>query len=348
MKRIASLFYLICILLFSTLSVSAHPSYGLVVTETGNVIFCDVLHNSGTIWMLDRQGKLSKILTGEHCHFIFMDRHSNIWGTNHEYLPDTDNNRNTLWKLHPSQEKQIVIPPTTNPKEFSGVNFVVDGQENIYFDVDGQLYIRREKEGPRLFLPHRFGRIISLQTDEDGNIYVVDNNEKNGTVFKVTPEKEVIALAGHLLERPPPDPPFPNPLHNMLFATFIAPGGNVYVANSGSRRITLIKNDGSVEHLYHSEAPWYPVAFYQKDGIDYIMENSFVPGEGNFGPRIIRVEAGKKVVLVDVDKPPREKSDTQEKKGNSGGGKEGNLKWWFGLAAVLLCSVLANRLIKRR
>lgn len=292
---------LLYIIPFICLNASAHPSYGLVVTGETELIFCDVLHNAGTVWRLDKSGGLSKILTGEHSHFIFLDHEGNIWGTNHEYLPATHNNRNTLWKLTPDQCKEVIIGPTENPREFSGVNFVIDGKGNIYFDHDNSIYVREKETPARLLLFYQFERIMSLQLDRSGNIYVVDNNIDSGTIFKITPEKDIRIIANNLREIPPPNPPLPNPLHNMLYASFIDSLGNVYVANSGSRRITLIKNDKSVEHIYHSDEPWYPVAYYQKDRIGYIMETGFIPGKGNIGPRIIKVESGRESVLINVD-----------------------------------------------
>ena len=307
----------------------AHPSYGLVITEKGNLVFCDVLHDGGTIWQFDKQGKLSQLLTEEHCHFIFLDHRGNIWGTNHEYLPSTDNNRNTLWKLV-NEQKEIIIKPTTDPELFSGVNFVVDKQGNIFFNHNHKLYKRDTGGQTELFIAHEFERVNSLQMDMHDNIYVMDMNAQQGTIFNIDPSGQLIRLADSLIEEHPENPPFPEPRFNMFFGAYVDQEGNVYVANSGPRRIIKVYPNGEREHIYHSQSPWYPVAYTQKEGTAYVMEMGYEGGRGNFGPRIIRISNGSTEVLVDVEKY-EEKPD--KKRGETSSNEHGNI--WLALAAIV-------------
>lgn len=288
--------------LLITFSLQAHPSYGLVINEAGELIFCDVLNNEGTIWKWSEQNGLEKLLTGEHCHFIFQDQQGNIWGTNHEYIERTESNLNTLWKYTPPGNKEIIIHRTVNP-DFSGNNFTVDSKGMIYFNWDNQLFVRKAEGSPTLFVPDTFDRIVSLQMDAHDNLFVVENNLHQGSIFRISPQKEVKRIADHLKEIPPPNPPFREARFNMLYAAFIAPNGHTFVANSGSRRITEILPDGSKKHIFHSVTPYYPVAYCERNGKAYVMEMGFKAGKGNLESRIWQINDGKIRLLVDVEKP---------------------------------------------
>lgn len=284
----------------------SHPSYGMIVTVAGDIIFCDVLHNDGTIWKYSSDGKLSALLNGEHCHFLFEDLHGNIWGTDHDYLPDDQTNLNTLWKLSPSYEKVVVLGPTKDASQFGGVNFAVNGRGEIHFDWQGQIYRYTGSGPPSLAAAHKFGRIMSLQMDQLGDLYIVDNNSDRGSIYKMNNQGEIQQVTRQLLDTEPEDPPFDNPIHNMLFGCFVDESLNVFVANCGSRRVTRI-TEGVQEHIYHSEAPWFPVAFASRNGRSYVMECGFIEGVGNIGPRILELIEDEWRVLVDVDQYVRER-----------------------------------------
>lgn len=326
---------LIITLLLSSFLLQAHPSYGIIVTENNELIFCDVLHHEGAIWKLDPQGNLSTLLTGEHCHFIFRDRGGTVWGTDHDYIEARETNRNSLWRLV-NGEKEIVIPPTEDPSVFSGVNFVVDPQGKIYYNFERKLYVRDADGSRRLLSPHEFGRIMSLQLAEDGQIIVVDNNAENGSLIKVSPSGDLTYVADNLIDANPPNPPFEEARFNLLYAAFADAAGNIFVANSGSRRITRVDPSGKLEHIFHSEEPWYPVAYTEKDGIGYVMEMSYIPGIGNLGPQIQRLDGSGSTVLLNVDgkkMPPSEEKETETEKGAVGASST----WiWYLLGGILV------------
>ncbi len=340
---------LIIFLLLSSVLLQAHPSYGIVVTENNELIFCDVLHNEGTVWQLDPQGNLSSVLTGEHCHFIFMDRQGTVWGTDHDYVEARETNRNSLWKLVDG-EKQLVIQPTEDPAVFSGVNFVVGPKGEIYYNVERKLYVRDTDGKRRLLSPHEFGRIMSLQLAQDDQIIVVDNNADNGSLIKVSPLGDLTYLANNLIEANPPNPPFEEPHFNLLYAAFADEAGNVFVANSGSRRITRIDPSGKQQHIFHSKEPWYPVAYTEKDGIGYVMEMSYIPGIGNLGPQIQRLDANGATVLLNIDAekmPPEQQKEAPEKEEKAAEPEKGTVEspstWlWYLLGGILVLIFVAR------
>lgn len=194
-----------------------------------------------------------------------------------------------------------VIRPTEQPSEFSGVNFVVDSSGNIYYDFKNQIYIREMDGPPKLYCQQDFGRIMSLQMDECGDIYVVSNNTHGGAVYKVALDGSAVVITTNLREQKPKNPPFPKDMHNMLYAAHIDATGTIYVANSGSRRVSKISPDQNITHIYHSEKPWYPVAYAERNGRAFVMEMgmSILRG-GNIGPRIVEVTNGQRKVLAEV------------------------------------------------
>ena len=280
---------------------SAHPSFGLIKTGEQTFVFCDVLHNAGTIWQFSERNGLSKLLVDEHCHFLFQGADNSIWGTDHEYLPEKATNENTLWKLSPEGEKQIVIPPTTESHLFSGVNFTVDRTGRIYYPFDRRIYHRLPNQVPTLFLDHQFGRIMSMQMDHNENLYVADTYESGGSLFKISPEGVLECLATDLKEKNPTNPPFPEDHFNLLFGIGVSPNGNAFVASSGGRKVTKIAPGKSPTTVFRSKSPWYPVAALEENGILYVMEAGYQSKKGNFGPRLLKVDQGKTNLIVSIE-----------------------------------------------
>lgn len=297
--KVRQLFFLLS-LCFSCTIVQAHPSYGLVVLENGTVYFVDVLHHEGALWKYTPEQGLSRVLDGVHSHYLFQDANGRIWGTDHDYIPSRETNRNSLWQLTPDEEKVNWILPTEDPSQFSGVNFVVDRQARVYFPYENQIFRRTPERSPRRFIDHQFGRIMCLSMDEADRLFVADTERKGGSLYRVDPNGMIHLLADELKEENPVDPPFPESRFNLLFGVNLDIDGHVYVANSGSRRIWKITPEGEKKAIYHSRAPWYPMAAVEVNGLLYVMEAAYEPGVGNYGPRIVIQEDKDREVLVEI------------------------------------------------
>ncbi|MEM7369217.1 MAG: hypothetical protein AAF587_11505 [Bacteroidota bacterium] len=281
----------------------AHPSFALIITDQGDLLFADVLHNEGTIWKYSSEGKLTALLTGEHCHMIFADSRGVIWGTDHAYIEAIEGNENTLWRLDQTGKKEIIIAPTREPTEFSGVNFVLNRKNRLIFPHNGQLYQRDLQGASSLLSSHQFGRIMSIQIDHQDRLYIADNNTDNGSVYQLLPSGHLHQLTNKLLEKPPPNPPFEMEMHNMFLGMSVDDSGNVLLANIGSRRISQITQDGTTAHIYHAEAPWFPVAALRKDGKLYVEEVGYQAGKGHLGPRIVLWDGKQKQIIVEIPTP---------------------------------------------
>ncbi|MCB0639697.1 MAG: hypothetical protein KDC54_23900, partial [Lewinella sp.] len=240
--------------------------------------------------------------TDEHAHFLFQDQAGFIWGTNHEYLPSTDGNRNTLWRLDADLQKEIMIPPTEDPTAFSGVNFVITPGGEVIFSWADQLYRRRLTGPAEVWLDHTFGLINSLQLDEAGNLYVIDTETEQGTLYRVSPARELTVVATQLRQPAPDHPPYEREDHNRLYAAWIAGDGTVFVTDIGHRRLIRLAPDGSRSFPFHSEAPWYPVAYAEQAGTGYVLEVGYDPGRGHVGPRVVRLTDNGASVWVDVER----------------------------------------------
>jgi hypothetical protein len=280
---------------------TGHPSYGLIVSPDGTIYFCDVLHHDGALWKVLPNGDRQTVLTNEHCHFIYQDVHGTIYGSDDNYVPRDKTNYYSFWKLGQNFEKEMIIEPTIDPEVFSGTNFVVDSEGNIYFSWDNKIRKRLPNGETAPYVDKEFGRIMSLQMDVLNNLYVVDKNSNEGSIFRIRPDKSIEIVADHLLDIPPKNPPFKEPRFNMLYAAHVDSDLKVYVANSGSRRITRISLDGSKDHIYHAQPPYYPVAYYKNGKSAYVMEAGFISGIGNIGPRIIKIEGDRLSVVADLD-----------------------------------------------
>ncbi|MDH3245146.1 MAG: hypothetical protein OEM26_11065 [Saprospiraceae bacterium] len=53
---------------------------------------------------------------------------------------------------------------------------------------------------------HEFGRIMSLQVDHLGNLYIVDNNMAGGSIYEMNGQGHIQQLASQLLESDPEPP----------------------------------------------------------------------------------------------------------------------------------------------
>lgn len=274
-------------------NVNSHPAWGLVILDNGDIIFADILHDFGTIWKYS-DGQLSKWEEGQHSHVLYKDDEGYVWGTNHVYIPSTKENDNSLWRKKPGFEKEIIIPPTRNPKEFSGAIFTVDKSGNIYFDYSKQVYKRTPEGGITLFSDHSFQRISSMQLGLDGYLYVVDNRISNGTIYQMDLwDGSICEQFSNVKEENPVNPPFENKGHQILYGMSILKDGTMFIANSSDRRITKIHPNNNRKHVYFSESPWFPVGVALKGQTLYVLEAGF--DHENIGPRLLKVDATGKI-----------------------------------------------------
>ena len=138
--------------LFSFCYINAHPSWGIVVDQKGNIIFSDLEH----IWQITPDGKLEKRVANRHTHELYLDAEGKLWGTDSEYLSATDEWRNQLWYQQGAELKEA-IPWVKGFEEFGGSNFVVQSDGTIIFPYQNQLYQRSLNGETSLYTDFKFG-----------------------------------------------------------------------------------------------------------------------------------------------------------------------------------------------
>lgn len=317
------------LLIFSFYCVDAHPSWGIVVDQKGNIIFSDLEH----VWQITPDGKLEKRLSGRHTHELYLDAEGILWGTDSEYLSATDEWRNQLWYQQGTELKEA-IPWVKGFEEFGGSNFVVQPGGRMVFPYQNQLYQRSHTGETRLYASFKYGRLCTIHGLEDGRILVSDSSE-DGKLYQVDTTGQSQLLASGLKELEPENPPLKEARFN-LFYGLREKNEQIYLANSGSRRILKIDMDGQFSTFFTSEMPWYPVGICFEKDTTYILEWGFT--NTNIGPRILRKTSTSgfkeiynhqdkvvKLGLIEVPETPR------------------NLQWLWALLLIPLLLLLYRR-----
>lgn len=299
--------YLVTFLFLCTASTFnfAHPSWGIAVTDEGEIYFADVLHNSGTLWKINTEGQLVKVLTDFHAHDLHLDKKGNIWLAENLWIEGKieGEGKHTLIKINQDESLDTLI--TTFDRDlFSGTNFAIGSNGTIYFENNNYIY-RYNAEQPELLIDHEFGRVKCIWMDTDDNLWIGDNLTNNGTLYKYTPKGQLITYSTELLPHPPEQPLFKE--KHLQFITGISKdeNNNVYVSENAGCRIIKVAPDGKKSTFYQAPVFWTPlnVAFYKDKA--YILEIGY--NKKHKGPRIIeKDESGAIQQVVNVENAPKE------------------------------------------
>lgn len=303
------LFGILCLSGFRPAAGTAHPAWGVVADEAGNIFFTDLFHNGGSLWRLDRSGGLRAIRMNLHSHSLSAGPEGSIWAGDHQWIQGyaEGDGENTLLRID-GEGRITELVRTRDGSIFYGNNIAVDGEGRVYFERDKRLYRWRAGQRAAPLGDRVFGRIITSFASRDGCLYVTDNNFAGGSLVRIDPaDGRSAVIAGDLLEERPANPPFDDPLHNMLFGIAQDAAGDFYVCNSGSRLVWRIDDHRKKAIVYRSEDPWYPVGVAIRDGSLIVMECGYREGQGHLGPRIIGWDAGSNTaeVLAEVGSQAR-------------------------------------------
>jgi streptogramin lyase len=183
------------LLLLTARSASAHPAWGIVVDPQGRVVFSEVTTNS--VWRLENDGRLVKLVTGRHSHEISLDGQGTLHGEHVVY--DQGRWLRSLWSLNPAgrvETKAAGEPP--KPAGLAAVNARVRGPEGALYVTDGQAVRRIDPDGqvvtlggdPLAGVSHgEHPRLLGLAV-RNGSVLVADAD--HGVVLEITPGGEVV------------------------------------------------------------------------------------------------------------------------------------------------------------
>jgi sugar lactone lactonase YvrE len=293
---------------------AAHPPWGITVDDRGQVYFADIDHGNH-IWRIDVTGTRTSLVSGRHSHDLHLDRGGNLFVAHVAYVPAGERWESRLLKIAPSGATAIVIPPTTDRKQFWGNAFTLDRGGNVYFGYtnnprageaeDESLLLKRSPGGRVTVLAgsgrgHRDGKgrraqfkaLNGLACGPEGLLYVSDED----AVRKVTPDGDVTTLARDLVARKHDTEPAGGSDH--LFGLAVAPGGAVYAADHSGRRIVKITPEGRTATAATSEPPWAPTGVAVAGDDLYLLEVGSSRTGISLGPRVRKVSAGGKGAIL--------------------------------------------------
>jgi hypothetical protein len=299
-------------LLFPAIS-EAHPASGIVVDSIGNIYFSDL----ETIWKLDAQGKLTVLRAGErgqHVHELFIDEQDNIYGADVSYNPATQGWISDVWRITPQNKFAYLLEPTENaPRGWSiwrdpaGNMYAVEQNNNTKTQT---VVLRRTPDGVVTTLAGgayghadgrgnlaKFGSVGGIAFGKDGQLYLSDGP----FVRRVAMDGTVTTLANDLLSRTSEDRPrlFAG-RYGSLAGLATDDAGNVYVADSGNRRLLKVTKEGKAEVVFRSDPPYFPTGVATSGSNVYVLEVGLTLPNTSSGPRIQRIENDKATILATV------------------------------------------------
>ena len=300
-KAYRSLLMLAVLVLFSQ-QTEAHPASGIVVDSKGNVCFSDL----ETVWKIDLAGKLAVFragVRGRHVHELAIDNQDNIFGADISY--ESQKWISAVWKMTPNGLLSYLLEPTSDPPP--GISPWHDRHGNMYLiDQNNHtktrtLLLRRAPDGTVTTLAGgawghvdgrgtaaRFGSVGGMIIAGDDSIYLTDGD----SLRRVTIDGMVTTLARRLTARTSDDTPtlFGGD-SGSLAGLSVSPGGAVFVADSGNRRVLKIK-DGKAEVVVRSEPPFLPTGVaVTPTGDIYILEVGLTLPNVSSGPRVRKMTA---------------------------------------------------------
>lgn len=274
---------------------AGHPGSGIVVHEDGTVCFVDV--GRETVWCVDPDGGVTALLTDHWTHTIVLDGAGGLYYEREERV-GAETFRCSLWRMGADGETERLIEAPRDRREFSGVDFVVDGEGNVYYphserNADGEWRARimvRDPEGSvreltgggdgALFTDGGAGEatirmVTAMAMGGDGAIYFADRDRVRRVEIGGEDAGRVTTIAQGLLDRDPMDPPErrgPETTINRLYGIAVDGAGVVYVAYKAGRRVVRVDAEGGVEVVRRSGRGWSPVGVATRGGDVYVLE----------------------------------------------------------------------------
>ena len=289
----------------------AHPPWGIVVSSTGVVYFSDL----ETVWKIDRDGKKSVFrasVGGRHVHELAIDHEDNLYGPDYIYEPGTEKYFLGVWKMTPDGKETVLQRPIDTV--MSGVSIWRDRGGNMYsieqnnHTKERTLLLRRTPAGAISTLAGgaygqvdgkgtaaRFGSVTAITFGPDGNIYLTDD----ASVRRVSLDGTVKTVARNLAARTSEDKPtLFGGADTVIMGLAVDFANNIYVADSGNRRLLKIGKDERVSVVYRTDPPFFPTGvFATPTGDLYVLEFSYTPPGTTNNPRVRKMSLdGQRIV----------------------------------------------------
>ena len=304
-RRVSRLIFTASLSLVAAATLTAHPSWGIVVSSTGIVYFSDL----ETVWKVDRDANMSVFragASGHHVHELSIDSQGNVYGPIAVYNAASQKYLVGVWKMTPDGRETELQRPVDSL--MSGISIWRDSTGNMYSIEQNNnrkertLLLKRTPGGDVSTLAGsgygyadgkgaaaKFSSIYAMTFGADGKIYLTDGTY----VRRVTLDGDVTTVATDLTARTSEDKPTLFGGNDKILAGLAADGrGNVYVADAGNRRLLKIAKDGKVGVVYRLDPPYFPTgAFVTANGDVYVLEFSYTPPGTTDKPRVRKITA---------------------------------------------------------
>ena len=314
-QRLFRLILLASLSLVAAATLTAHPSWGIVVSSTGIVYFSDL----ETVWKIDREGNVSVFragASGHHVHELSIDSQDNIYGPITVYDSATQKYLVGIWKMTPAGSETELQRPIDSV--MSGIGIWRDSAGNMYSIEQNNnlrqktLLLRRTPDGAVSTVAGgaygyadgkgaaaKFSNVYAMTFGADGKIYLSDGS----SVRRVTLDGDVSTVAKDLTARTSEDKPTLFGGDDKILAGVAADSsGSVFVADAGNRRLLKIGKDGKVGVAYRLDPPYFPTGvFVTANGDVYVLEFSYTPPGTTDKPRVRKISSdGQNSIFVPI------------------------------------------------
>lgn len=280
-QPLVRLLTVLAILLGGVAEAIAHPAVAVAIDRRGNIFYSDLEQ----VWQIDPSGRKSVVVPRLHTHELFLDADDTLYGEHVWYEgAATKEWGHRVWKRTAAGLITDVIPATRGFRR--GYSFVRDRAGNMYWadrrPTDAHDVILRRTSptgatvtmagGPTTLQDGRgtsagFANIRWIAAMPDGVLYVIDN----GCLRKVSPDGTVTTIARDLDEI---TFGFLEDRQHAVMGLCPDEDGNVWVANSGARKIKIVNPAGRVSVFAASPFPFAPSGVTVTRDAVYVLEDA--------------------------------------------------------------------------
>ena len=277
-----------------SLTAAAHPGSGVVVTPDGAVYFSDVSRR--TIWHVPLGGEPAPLVQNSWTHTMALASDGSLYYEREE--PAQGPAPTSLWRITPDGVRTRLIPPQQDRSMFSGPDFAIDHEGNVYFahsvrnalnewraqimrrtpqgEVrpltglgDGPLYTDGKPDAATIRI------VTAMAAGPDGSVYFADRDHVRRIETTGDRAGHVTTLASGLIDAAPKNSPHrsgPATTINRLYGIAVDASGDICVAYQAGRRVLRVSPNGEAEVVHRSESDWSPIGVAARDGAVYVLE----------------------------------------------------------------------------
>lgn len=266
---------LFIIILLSANLLQAHPPWGIVCDDFGNLYFADIMHHGrGSVWKITATGKAELLLTDFHAHNVSLDGQGRLITAHGE-------EHHTMIRLWPDGRTDTLIS-SNDHHDFFGGNCTYSPDGEIIFGIEGFLW-RIDDEGVREKISeHHLEWNQCILAAADGNFYAPDIGNGRGELWKITRSGTAELLATDLISKFD-DQPYDRH-DDILLGMAQDEEGQIYICEKAGARIIRINGPGDHKTWYESEEGWFTSGLCFRNNHSYILE---FREDGSAGPRVI-------------------------------------------------------------